>query len=206
MAWQISIYARQSSDGLGVVISDTTGQYSPTNLGGYGTINPDLADVTACSADFTIPDSTTYQLSNPPTIITIDLFALGFPAISTITIPNTAFGLSSTSVLPDGWYNADVTMTATTVDGDVTSTADDDFVISYSARCCVDGAIAEHATCTCSNFDATDVKIIRMDMAVDVIDYLVECDKLVQAANTLAYAKQQCAALANCGGGCSGCH
>ena len=205
MALQISISVRGSTDGLGVVFTDSTGLYSSTNLGGYGTINPDVSDVTAYSVDFTIPDSTTYQLSNPPTIITIDLFALGFPTISTITIPNTAFGLASTATLPDGIWNADATATGTTVDGAFSSTTDADFALYYNARCCSDGKIAEHATCTCTKFDATDVKIIKMDMALDVVDYLVECGQIAKAGNVIAFAKQTCAQIENCDSGCAGC-
>lgn len=159
MALDFKYTVTPTSDGKGIIYTNTTGAYSPTNTGGAGSPNPSISDIIVCTADIYIPDPTTYQVTS--TFVTVDLYALGFPSTTSVVVPNTALGLSSTVTLPDGWYTSDLTVSGTDSETDepFADTTEVDFVLYHNTRCCIDAAISAKITdCGCTKMSALQIE------------------------------------------------
>lgn len=104
MAFQIRKTVELATNAKSFVVTETTGAYSASNTGGYGTPNVATSSATASVIEITKwQDTTTYSVSAYST----------FPssARATFTINNTDIGLASTEVIADGVYLIDLKTT-----------------------------------------------------------------------------------------------
>lgn len=160
MALILKNYFQQSDDKLTVSVWDGTGTYnSGSNPGGYGGVNPVVADFVSCSIDIYFPDSTTLM---PQSTIgaTIDAYS---------TLPNTngtAFVIDSVAVFGSsqawatGWYRFVVTQ-ETSTDPPAVATSDNLIPIFRSTDCCIDDLIVSADLCGCEGKDHSDLNIAR---------------------------------------------
>lgn len=133
-------------------ITDTTGVYSASNLLGYGTPNPSIADIDTATLEVEFPDGTS---------VTIDLLTESsglFPNTSDVsfTVTNSLLGLSDK--ITDGVYILTYTITGDTNNGsDVIaweSTCTHYVLFDCQTKCCLDtlfSTITTEECATCNN-------------------------------------------------------
>ena len=166
----ITAEAEVSCDNKSIEISDTTGVYSSSNEGGYGSPNPLVSDATACTVSVMMPDPTTFLASGDPYVIN------AYPSLPNITdtiysIPNTSLGLLADDVLPDGQYI--ITYHVEGIVGNDTFSNEYTFYF-YNANqieCCLDKAGNKYDDDCCCGNDSS------------FINYLWQRNKLTQICN-----------------------
>lgn len=125
-----------------IKITETTGVYSTSNLGGYGSPNNTLGSITSSTLTITSPSSVIYS---------INLFTLGFPSNNlsfSYTIPFTTLGLTN---IEDGQW----TFVYTVSDG-ITSFTTTKYSLFYcNSECCVSKKLAnlKLEDCDCCKTD-----------------------------------------------------
>lgn len=199
MALSISFAVTASSDQKSLIITDTTGEYSLGNPGGFGAPNPTRADIDVATLQLSIPNPSTYLIST--NTVSLDLFAdFSYPVDSPITITNVDLGLSSTATIPDGQYSAYVSMTSSVESGSVTSNSTVEFVLYYNAQCCIFQMTSALADCGCSSSEKQkkQTNIFKANLGLATINYS-SCN-ISKAVENLVYAAELCAAE-----GCQGC-
>ena len=180
MAFQFKFRATVDTEQKNIEITDISG----TGGTGWGNPNPTQADVTAASLELTIPSATTFDLSD--SIVTVDLFDKGFPFTSSVTVSNVDLGLSSTATIPDGIYEAEVTVTYTTVeDPSVESSWTQELILTDLVECCISTATAQSCTCKKSKM----LEIFEANITLNAIEYA--CSTEEQAA-LIAYTTEAC--------------
>ena len=103
------------SDGCKTLtVTDSTGEYSGTNLTGWGTPNIELSDVSVATVTITDPDDVEHvvDLVND---LGIDYLTATADTLE-YDIDSTYFGLASTDTIPDGIYNFLYSITDTSLD------------------------------------------------------------------------------------------
>lgn len=111
-----------------LIFKDTTGEYSLTNTGGYGSPNPEIADFTEATLTVIAPDNTQYV---------IDIFSDGFPTIDTedeyqIDLAD----LGNRTFIEDGYWQFIYTIYDNNTD--TTYTAVFAGIFTCNTRCCVE--------------------------------------------------------------------
>lgn len=215
MAFQQSFKMNRASDGLSIIVTDTTGAYNATtNPTGYGGPNPSVSDFTALSISMYLPDPITLQSQTTPVVITAIYPTLPSETNGTYTITSTAL-LGSESVLIDGLYTGIVNGTYDIGAGDVAIAAIPIYKpFYYIAECCWQQNMLEVDTCGNSeNRDklAFGGAILRMlspyinSVGEVVLSPIEQCGAWNRSVIMMNYLKELCEEF-NCGGGCSGCH
>lgn len=145
MALSLKIAICQNSDCKSVEFSETTGAYSTSNTGGWGSPNPTIADATSAILTITQPDGTV-------TTIASSLLYPTFPTTDdtvTYTIDSGDLALGDDVALPDGIYTFVYEVLTTTGVYRVQLRK----ALYCQAECCVNGLLAKVATegCDCSS-------------------------------------------------------
>lgn len=179
MAFQFKFRATVDAEQKNIDITDITA----IGGSGWGSPNPTPAEVTASSLELTTPSATTFDLSG--SIITVDLFAKGFPVTSSVTVSNVDLGLSSSDTLPDGIYEAYVDVDYTTVDGQGDSSWTQELILIDNVECCISTATAK--SCTCNK--TKSLEIFEANITLNAIEYA--CSTEEQAA-LIAYTTEAC--------------
>lgn len=173
----------QSKNKKAFVFTETTGAYSPNNLGGWGVPNETIGDATAASLKI-------YDKNNI-LIATIDMLAgLPDPNNYTVTntfpndsyqatafnfyqgqIDNTLLGYLPTEIIPDGVY---------TFVYEVTTSTETYTKVKYhfhycSVECCVEKAFAKIPETSCICDDSLFYKAKRMKTYLIALKYASEC-------------------------------
>lgn len=133
----------QSTDCKSFYLNDITGLYnSVTNVGGYGDVNPDVADVTAASVDILLSDGTTLTVNVYPTLPNTDGVLY--------QVLNTALGLASDAAITD--FITNIIYTVSVGVTDYTYTTYD--AVLCNVTCCVNtlnATIEFCGDCDCDN-------------------------------------------------------
>ena len=215
MALQQSFKMNRASDGLSIIITDTTGAYNATtNPFGYGGLNPSASDFTALAIDIFLPDPITLQPSTTAIPITAIFPTLPSETNGTYTITSTAL-LGSETVLTDGLYKGIVTGTYDIGAGDVSISPITIYKpFYYIAECCWQQNMLEVSTC--GDKDKRDKlsfggAILQMlspyidSTGTVVLSPIEQCQNWNKSVEFMLYLKELCEEF-NCGGGCQSCH
>lgn len=215
MAFQQSFKMNRASDGLSIIVTDTTGAYNATtNPTGYGGPNPSVSDFTALSISMYLPDPITLQSQTTPVVITAIYPTLPSDSNSTYTITSTAL-LGSESVLIDGLYTGVVNATYDIGAGEVEITPiTTKKLFYYIAECCWQQNRLE--TSTCGNKDSNyklnlggglllELQPYINSEGVVTDSYIEQCGAWNTGVEFVQYLKEICEEFA-CGGGCQPCH
>ncbi len=208
MAVVAKIIAPETADRLAVSFSELTGAYSLSNLGGWGSPNPVIADnILSAVLNFTrLGETITYPINVyvPPSTIQ----NLSFPTIDTsqkLVIPYSLFGGAQGAKLPnDIWA---IEYLVQTIDGKTI------VVTIYAAlikgiACCISKlrqnvTVPKSVSCTCRGVCKCDWKEIKciatLNALYDSICPLIECGKLSRAQEVIKYLQAYC----DCN--CKGC-
>ena len=181
MALKIDFSFAQSSDLKTLEIYDTTGIYnSTTNVGGWGTPNPEL--VTASSDVISIQDT------NSSTLFTVEMIGtlpnvINQPAL----IKNTDLGLSALEQIPDGQYQ----LVRTTIADGVTYRKTRRIFLIGQLQCCADQMLDGQAPgCSCESGRLTNASIIQYTLFTLRKAFLSQ--KFERANQIFVYAKSLC--------------
>ena len=149
MALIPSINLCLKSNCVDLVFKETTGLYSLSNLGGYGSPNNTTGSVTSAVLVITAPDSTEY---------TIDMLATTFfPTSNTLyefIIPLSDIG--SPVTVADGYWTFVYTVTAPDPNTGIPASfvATSALVVSCAANCCIANMLAQIKLNTCPTCDS----------------------------------------------------
>jgi hypothetical protein len=202
----------EASGGVGATLTDKTGTYSSSNLGGYGSSNIFVAaDCTAASLVITPLNS---DLTLGTSLPAINLFSLGYPSVnSTLGLTSVQFGQALvTDVIPDVVYQ--FVITSSFVNGEITGTFTFTFYQGFTANliCCLQTKRAKQGCCDCNGKTLTkaqqDIQLLDMiitniaDNAVDPITVLPGCQNVASMVKCLDEGTTLCS---DCGCGCSDC-
>lgn len=172
MALSLSFNAHTSTDCLSIEIEDTTGAYSSTNTGGWGSPNKTIAEVVSVDVIITDPANGEYTIDGFPTLPNV----IG----TELSIPNTSLGLLSTDKIADGiWYiNYFITF-----DDDTTAQLTLPFLFYCEARCCVQKMLPQVEVSDC-DYGCNETKLnnaVKAKTYLDAAIQAAECSKPNQA-------------------------
>jgi hypothetical protein len=146
MANQIKYSFSITASRTKILIGDLTGIYNAiTNPSGYGGVNADLSNVTACTLYITKPDPITrFASQNLNDRIELNALTLGLPNYFNVPIEITAAMLEITDgIIPDGEYVVEVFQTFTVSSIDTIAEFSRRDIVFSAAKCCRDKAIAD---------------------------------------------------------------
>jgi len=195
----------QSSDGINLNIIETTGLYDiNTNQGGYGTINPDVADVSLVQLTITVANGT-YTFTNDPNSVTYPTILDGYlpddASTNLLQIASSYLGQVAGTQLTDQIVTLVFTYTGTF--NAVTFTAETTVYFAANAQllCCYDKALSKASTgsCGCENPDEFKVKVNTLSALIKAYVYAAECDDVCNAEDLLSQAQAICCEIGcNC--------
>ena len=146
MAFENTFYLTEQTGSLTATITDTSAW-------GTGT-NPVVGDVLSDDIVIALPNSTTF-LPDTSNTVSVDLFALGFPAATTVTLTSVDFGQAAvTDMIPDGIYQVERTTVYDSGSGEETVTTTWNAYFIGQLRCCLDN-LSNHRGCSCDGNDLT---------------------------------------------------
>ena len=170
-------------------ITDKTGVYSGTNLGGFGAPNPTVAEVDTATLLITFPDNS--QL----TLDLLDLSSGAFPNTSDTPFTITAAMLGVTKI-EDGAYTFLLTYTGTQIDGAVIDWSSSTTLYQFfgcQTQCCIDklqGSIKSDECNGCN--DAILKRVVEATAYLNAAHKATCCGIRGKAAKLLANAKFIC--------------
>ena len=188
----------QTNNCRNLLLTETTGEYSSTNTGGYSdpesSTNPDSANITRTVIDITVPDGTVYTFDS-------DELAPGiipFPdptGLIEMTIEETQLGKGSGEKLDDGEYVLTVTMYGdfNGFSDTFTETVTKRYILTCQTQCCIDGLFHDVVQSDCG-----DCKKPKLDKALEAeallkqVEYASSCGKINMAKKFLAKAQWIC--------------
>lgn len=176
MSLQISYSVKFSGDCANIILENTTGDYNPSNVTGYGGPNTGRSDILTAKAVIILPDSTV-----------VDNLVLTLPTINpTITvISKSTLGIQS---LPEGIYQISITETSSTnIYTKVINT------LNYcSTQCCLDKLIStlDISDCNCSTESLMQVN--KMEYYLRAASDAASCNKSTKATKLLKAAQDLC--------------
>lgn len=163
-----------------LVIRDITGEYDVTdNLGGYGTPNIEIGDVTGSSILITIPGSNTpITISNPSGLPTLD------------TTFEYEVSTSVLSPIPDGIYKIEYIITA----GDDTySYGPRYFFFTCNVECCVFKLFSQIAQTTDCSCESNIIKnALYASTLLDGLKAAKDCGNITAVNNILNKLTEMC--------------
>lgn len=183
----------QVSQSGSLIVQDATGEYSAANTSGWGTPNPEIADMTNAALSVTLPDATTLLPNGTP--ITWDsssdpAFYNLFPntGIPKFVVTGEMAGYGADSKLADGIYQVDYQAT----NGTITYSYSRYVMVDRTVECCLN-KLADSG-CGCGE----SKRYSRGTTALGAARAAIECQNITVAAKNLLYAIDIC-------GGCKGC-
>lgn len=166
-----------------LVISETTGAYSATNVGGYGTPNPATGDVSAASLKIIAPDETEY---------TINLLTEGFPNTNSsfeYEIPSA--DVDDRTNIEDGYWQFIYTVTASGTDYIGTTSA----ILHCNISCCINKMLLNLDTdCDCDEQNTTKIQdYVKAKAFLDALRHYAYCGNLDKFDNIKLILDRLCA-------------
>lgn len=161
-------------------VYDITKLYSGLNTGGYGTINPELADLTITSITVTDPNGVILTPSSP--------VAASPDGNASTVIAN----YTQSSAFVDGIYTVEYKLANSGSTGQPTYTITCAFLISCSVEACLDSKLTnlKSISCGCENNDID--RLFTAFLMLESAKYSATCGKTNEAINKLNLAKDFC--------------
>jgi hypothetical protein len=206
----------QSTDCSYIYYIDSTGSYSELNPEGYGAPNPTAASVITyvleiLQPEATIPFTFTFTIVNlvitactqtdpdgTVTNIYADLLSTVFPFTSTYPFKITGEMLTGEedSLLDDGVYNADISLTST---GPATVTNDQDFLLQCQVCKCKDQKFAELSPADCNCECGKIEKLMSIDAFIQAANSAMDVGYSAEAQVNITKAADLCEGDCGCG-------
>lgn len=195
---------------------DATGSYSVSNTEGYGAPNPTAASVITYVLSILQPEATlpyiyTFTIVNlvitdctqttPAGVVTniyADLLSTVFPftAADPFRITSEMLGESSTDSLPDGVYNAAISLTST---GPATVTNDADFLLQCVVCKCKDQKFAALSPADCNCECGKIEKLMAIDSFIQSANSAMDVGYSAEAQINITKAADLCSGNCGCG-------
>jgi hypothetical protein len=199
MALELKINVTSNNQG-GFIFREDTGQYSVTNLTGWGSPNPTLASVVDVTLEVFLPDSSTYlPTSNSVVLDSGDNLNVDFPTsdyTKQFDITGQMLGGSAGSDVPDGVYEFLYTVT---VSPDTEYSISKYAVMIDGVMCCISklSVDAIEAWCGCG----CDKKTSRFEsgmLMIEAAKYAVFCGNITATAAAISNAVSVCNGCSDC--------
>jgi len=171
-----------------MTVSDVTGLYNAsTNIGGWGTPNPDKSSVTLATIEITAPgqtistgfDVTSVVLASSPSVESYTLYSLS---------PS---NIGLTSVFTSGIY--EIKFTVTTAEDSYVSYSK--IIVTCQEQCCIDKMWAALATktlcCDCDEFQEFKKVLLASDL-LQLLNEAGSCMNLEVVNSTLSRVQRIC--------------
>lgn len=180
-----------------MLIYDKTGAYGATNLTGWGSPNAAIADVDTATVTLTAHDGTEYDPIN--VLATLPNTAdVPFVLVPSLLLLSTVAAFSSTSAFTGGIWICDYQVTGITGSTPFNYRSRKAFLIDCGVACCVDEAMSGvDPLCGCTQGQSK--KAMQKALALDAINYALQCGKIAQAR--VFYDRL----AAMCNNGCTNC-
>lgn len=185
MSLQLTYSIKFSGDCQNIILENTTGAVSASNVTGYGTPNPAVGDITSATVVITLPDGTVLS-SLPLTHPTVPPDA---PAITIFSA--TDLGLAS---IPEGIYK--FTISESTIGSE--SAFQDTYTkvistLNYcSTQCCLDKLIASLDLSDCECNEGNLKQVNKMNYYLLAAKDAASCNKANKANKLLKAAQDLC--------------
>ena len=185
MALVLKYTVSSSEDCQNLILTDVTGDYSVSNVTGYGAPNPERGDIVFAQVDITLPDETV--VSDISLTLPDANLPSTDPTITIITAEDLGFGAG----LDEGIYTVNI-QESDFIGGVPRFTLEFSFLNTCSTQGCLDKALSDFNIdeCTCSD-DKLD-RLVKMDYYLKAARYAVECNKLEKAKKLLSAAQFLC--------------
>jgi len=178
-----------SKDCLRLQVTDQTGAYSTSNLGGWGAPNDTLASVVSAVIKVLLPGSSVGDE------VYIDVGSeLPNSTYQYKTLKSQDFGLGTDIVLVDGTYVIDYTV----VTSGGTYTFHTEFLMTCSKCACVNSMFAKVASTGCDCDENFVTEATQAFVVLQMIEYAALCQKTSEVAKLETLLNKICKAKDNC--------
>lgn len=187
----------ENADSLSAHFTNTAGDYSASNTGGFGTPNMEKASVTAAVLTCTFPTSA-FEIGT--TTVAIDLFALGYPSVDELDIANTLFGLAADAELADGPHQFDLVVTGDEDGNEVDREYSWVAWFRNGKICCVTKLVtAYEKPCDCEKPSKDLLKIIYAKLDLYSISGAEDCQNVDAGTTAMQHLNDLCNGISDCG-------
>lgn len=203
MTLELKINITSNNQG-GFIFRENTGQYSVTNLTGWGSPNEILANVTSVTLEVFLPDPSTYlPTSNSVVFDAGDNFNVDFPTsdyTKQFDIDGEMLGGAVGSNVPDGVYEFFYEVIVDQGGGEfATYTVSEYAVMIDDVMCCISklSVDAIEAWCGCG----CDKKTSRFEsgmLMIEAAKYAIFCGNITAAAAAISNAVSVCNGCSDC--------
>lgn len=147
-----------------IKFTETTGAYSTSNLGGYGTPNIDISDVVSCYVDVTSPSGE---------LVTINMITAGFPSSVSLDRILTLNMLAVSAITDGKWIITYRIITDTELKYTVTKTK----LFYCNSECCISQKLAnlEITDCDCCKEDKSYADYVLTKTMLDSLKNAAKC-------------------------------
>lgn len=186
MALEIKDTFNVNGQGIAVLLTDATGSYNASNLGGYGTPNPATSAVTADSCSITVPNTGTYLATG--STYTFNTFGT-FPTTDTTleyAIQSYSLGQGSGELLATGVYKLVRTVSVGSTDYTYTNY----YLVVPRIEQAVYQLLLSGNCCDCTNYLYLYNMYTLMNLAFsygEINKSICELNNLINALNALGY-------------------
>lgn len=175
-------------DGTTLKFVETTDEYSASNTGGYGSVNPDTSDVTDVALEI-VNQGEEYAFD--------DSDLTGFPdddASEVVSITSDMLGGDTGDQIPDGILTITFTYTGTYLSVVFTTETVIYKGIATAVECCYDKLIASvtAGTCNCESQEEAYKNVVLLRSTIDAFYNAASCNETERAEELLSQAQQIC--------------
>lgn len=199
MAFSPTYTVQIQNGSLAALFTDTTGDYSSSNTGGWGTPNPAKTAVVGATLTVYPPDPETLIPNGAAYVLPLtNLLSSSYPLVSQIGLLPVDFGMGDNNTkIPDGVWGFRLNVTLLIGGNDVVLAPVDYFTIfTKQTECCINGMFKNG--CKCGDIKRT---LLEAKYAILAAGYAMECDNIQDAADNLKFAINVCnkKKCGNCG-------
>lgn len=190
MSLSLSIACSQSSNREDFIFTETTGEYSLANTGGWGAPNPEIIDVTLATLSISKRNSDgTYTT---PTVVDV----LGqLPSVDGISISVSGIDAGFNTVINDGIYKVLYNVEGIQGESAYSTSVTKIFYITGGIECCMQEKAAQYATCNCG-CDGINKEFDQIMFGWRMLCSAIDCGNLNQVQLFIDKLTKKCA---NCG-------
>lgn len=190
MAFSPTYTVQIQNGSLAALFTDTTGDYSSSNTGGWGTPNPSKTSVMIAFLTIYPPDPDTL-IPNGQAYVSpsFNLLASGYPITNPIGLLPMDFGMGNNETkIPDGVWGFRLNLSVLVSGNEVTLDPVDYFtVFTKQTACCINGMFKNG--CKCGEIKKT---LLEAKYAILAAGYAMECNNVQDAADNLKFAMNVC--------------
>lgn len=188
MALELKYTVAEQSGSVAALFTDLTGDYSPSNPGGWGAPNPSRIAVSAATLSIYPPNPETLMPDGSFINPAVNLLSSGYPVLaSQVTILPVSFNMASGSKIPDGIYTFQLDITIGLTDPATTYQAVINSIFIKQTECCIHSMIK--TTCKCGKLA---VDVMRAKYALWAAQLAMACNNIQDAATNLKFAQDVC--------------